>query len=111
MTSTTSTPIDDQPTTSQLPAGRLPLQRSGTDAMLGGVCGGLAASTGIDAVLWRVGALVLTFTGPGLFVYLLLWLLMPQGPVAPGSTPNAAERLMSRLRNALTGRQPAPPAA
>ena len=109
MTSTTSTPVNDHPTP-QLPAGRTPLQRSGTDAVLGGVCGGLAAYTGIDAVLWRFGALVLALTGPGVLVYLLLWLLLPQGPVAPGSTPNAGERLVSRLRGALTGKQTTPAA-
>ena len=110
MTSTTSTPVNDHPAIESPSGGRPPLQRSGTDVMLGGVCGGLAAYTGIDAVLWRVGALVLTLTGPGVLVYLLLWLLMPQGPVPAGHQPNAAERLMTRLRGALTGKRTTPAA-
>ena len=54
------------------------LRRSGTDRMLGGVCGGLAEYSGIDAVLWRVGFVALTFLGgSGVPLYLLLWVLLP----------------------------------
>ena len=110
MTSTTSTPLDGTPTGQQPHTGRPALQRSGSDVMLGGVCGGLAEYTGVDALLWRVGALVFALAGPGVLVYLLLWLLMPQGPVAPDRQPNAAERVMDRLRGALTGKRSTPAA-
>ena len=51
-------------TPSPLPAPSRPeLRRSGTDRMLGGVCGGLAEYSGIDAVLWRVGMVGLTVAG------------------------------------------------
>src|SRR3954471_7661280 len=64
-----------------LPAPRQQLYRSRSDKMLGGVCGGLAEYSGIDALLWRVGFVALTFAGgSGVLVYLLLWLLMPAGP-------------------------------
>src|ERR671916_3262064 len=57
------------------------LRRSRTDKILGGVNGGLAEYTGIDALLWRVGFVALTLAGgAGIVVYLLLWLLMPVGP-------------------------------
>ncbi|MFC7575758.1 PspC domain-containing protein [Klenkia terrae] len=47
--------------------------------MLGGVSGGLAEYTGIDALLWRVGFIALVFAGgTGVVVYLLLWVLMPR---------------------------------
>lgn len=53
--------------------------------MIGGVCGGLAEYTGIDALLWRVGFVALAlFGGSGVLVYLLLWLLVPAGPGGAG---------------------------
>src|SRR5215212_1281661 len=65
-----------------LPA-RPQLRRSRTDKILGGVNGGLAEYSGIDALLWRVGFVALTLAGgAGIVVYLLLWLLMPAGPRA-----------------------------
>ena len=78
------------------PPPRPPLARSGTDKVIGGVSGGLAEYTGIDALLWRVGFVALAFAGgTGVLVYLLLWLLMPvaagwdpgTGPVARRSAP------------------------
>src|SRR4051812_5621810 len=63
------------------------LRRSRSDKILGGVCGGLAEYSGIDALLWRVGFVALTLAGgAGFIVYLLLWLLMPAGtPTYPGA--------------------------
>jgi phage shock protein PspC (stress-responsive transcriptional regulator) len=59
------------------------LRRSRTDKILGGVNGGLAEYSGIDALLWRVGFVALTLAaGTGVIVYLLLWVLMPAGPPA-----------------------------
>jgi phage shock protein PspC (stress-responsive transcriptional regulator) len=59
---------------------RPPLRRSRSDKVIGGVAGGLADYSGIDALLWRVGLVALALAGPGVPVYLLLWLLMPAGP-------------------------------
>jgi phage shock protein PspC (stress-responsive transcriptional regulator) len=57
------------------------LRRSRTDKVIGGVAGGLARYSGIDALLWRVGFVALAFAGgTGVLVYLLLWLLMPAAP-------------------------------
>jgi phage shock protein PspC (stress-responsive transcriptional regulator) len=67
--------------------------------MLGGVCGGLAEYSGIDPLLWRVGAIALTLIGPGVFVYVLLWILMPTGP---DHTPGPFEPLVERLHEALS---------
>jgi phage shock protein PspC (stress-responsive transcriptional regulator) len=68
------------------PAPRPQLRRSRTDKVIGGVAGGLAEYTGVDALLWRVGAIALTLAGgSGLVIYVLLWLLMPAAPPAqPG---------------------------
>lgn len=70
---------------------RPPLRRSRTDKILGGVNGGLAEYTGIDALLWRVGFVALTLAaGTGVIVYLLLWVLMPSGPPAAAGAPGTA---------------------
>jgi phage shock protein PspC (stress-responsive transcriptional regulator) len=76
------------------PPARPPLRRSRTDKVIAGVAGGLAEYTGIDALLWRVAAIALTFAGgSGIIIYVLLWLLMPPAPPAqPGETPAAAQR-------------------
>lgn len=58
------------------------LTRSTTDKWLGGVCGGLAEYSGVDATLIRIITVVLVVVGVGttLLVYLAAWLLMPQAP-------------------------------
>lgn len=54
------------------------LQRSDSDKLLAGVCGGLAEYLGIDAVFVRLAAVLLAFaSGVGLFLYPLLWLILP----------------------------------
>ena len=74
-------PSPDPPaTTYRPPAGppdRPPLQRSRTNKVLGGVSGGLAEYSGIDPLLWRIGFVALALAGPGVPVYLLLWIFMP----------------------------------
>lgn len=93
----------EQPSAGTGPTGRPHLRRSGNDRMAGGVCGGLADYSGIDALLWRVGFVGLTVAGgSGIVVYLLLWLLLPSGPFPPGSAPSPAERLVQRLHAALS---------
>ncbi|WP_299952370.1 PspC domain-containing protein [uncultured Modestobacter sp.] len=84
------------------PASRPQLRRSRSDKVIGGVAGGLAEYTGIDALLWRVGAIALTLAGgSGIIIYLLLWLLMPSAPAAqPG---NPATRRPSGPRSPVPG--------
>ena len=54
------------------------LRRSRGDRWLGGVCGGVAALTGVDTWIWR---LLLTglalFGGTGILLYILLWVFVP----------------------------------
>lgn len=55
------------------------LRRSLTDRWIGGVCGGLARTTGVDAWIWRLGfALLALWGGSGLVAYLLLWIFVPR---------------------------------
>jgi phage shock protein C len=96
----TSTAPSETPTTAIRPT----LRRSSTDRMLGGVCGGLADYSGVDPVLWRVGMVALGLMGPGVIVYLLLWVLMPTGPAGP---QGPLDRLADRLHGDLTTRRAA----
>jgi phage shock protein PspC (stress-responsive transcriptional regulator) len=98
-----STPPSDPPAAQQPPV-RPQLRRSGTEKMFGGVCGGLAEYSGIDPLLWRVGFVGLTLAGgAGVIVYLLLWVLMPSGPLRPGDSPSAIDRLVDKLHGAASG--------
>ncbi|MBN1091664.1 PspC domain-containing protein [Blastococcus sp. TML/M2B] len=100
-------PSTDQPTAPPL---RPEARRSATDRMAGGVCGGLADYSGVDAVLWRVGFVALTLIGgSGVLLYLLLWVLLPPAPT--GDEPlSPLERLARRLHAAVNGsRAPRPP--
>lgn len=63
------------------------LLRSRSDTMIAGVAGGLARYLGVDPVLVRIALVLLLFSGPGLFIYLLLWLVMPQEPIATAGAP------------------------
>ena len=57
------------------------LYRSRTDRKLAGVCGGLAQYFNADATLMRVLFVVLALLGgPGLVIYLLMWILVPEKP-------------------------------
>ena len=57
------------------------LRTSRSNRLALGVCGGLAAFTGISAVWFRLFFLIAAIPGgvPGLGLYLLLWLIMPKG--------------------------------
>ena len=102
-------PVSDQPWGSPPPpptgpAPRPRLRRSRSDKVIGGVAGGLAEYTGVDALLWRVGAIALTLAGgSGLVIYLLLWLLMPAGAPAQHGDPTAVERVRTGPRSAVPG--------
>src|ERR1700722_86059 len=53
-------------------------RRSRSDRVLGGVCGGMARSTGAESWVWRLIFTVLfIFAGAGLLLYLLLWIFVP----------------------------------
>jgi phage shock protein PspC (stress-responsive transcriptional regulator) len=48
------------------------------DRVIAGVCSGIAQRFGISPAIVRVGAVVLALLGPGVFIYLLAWLLLPR---------------------------------
>ena len=60
-----------------------PLYRSRTNRMIGGVCGGIAEWLGWDSTLVRVLYVVLSVLSmafPGILVYVILWIVMPEEP-------------------------------
>jgi phage shock protein C len=53
-------------------------RRSRTDRVFGGVCGGMARATGMEAWVWRLlFAALFICAGAGLLLYLLLWIFVP----------------------------------
>ena len=61
---------------------RMPLRRSRTNRMIAGVVGGLAEYWSIDPTLARVIFVIVSVVSaafPGILVYGLLWLLIPEG--------------------------------
>jgi phage shock protein C len=60
------------------------LQRSRTERMIGGVCGGLADYFGMDPTLVRALLVFVTLLGgAGVLLYAVLWVVMPLEPPAP----------------------------
>jgi phage shock protein C len=80
------------------------LYRSTADRMVAGVCGGLGQYLGIDPVLVRIFFVLLTIGGgSGVLVYLLLWILIPegdQGQLASAETiRGGAEEIAAKARS------------
>lgn len=60
------------------------LVRDTSNEMVAGVCAGLARYFDIDAVIIRLVFVVLALAGgPGVLLYIILWIIMPES----GSTP------------------------
>lgn len=58
-----------------------PLRRSRSNRMIAGVVGGLAEHFGLNATVLRIVYVlvsILSAAFPGIIVYLVLWLLVPQ---------------------------------
>jgi phage shock protein C len=59
------------------------LQRSKTDRMIAGVCGGIARSYGWDPTLVRIAYVLVSIVSaafPGILFYIILWALIPEEP-------------------------------
>ncbi len=53
--------------------------RSADDRVVGGVAAGVGQAIGLDPILVRIAFIVLAFSGPGLPMYAIAWLAMPEG--------------------------------
>jgi len=79
-------------------------ERSSTERMIGGVCGGLARYFGVDVTLVRIGMVALALLGgTGLIVYAAALVLVPSdGEVAPGPNDTRDRALAVGLAITLT---------
>ena len=69
----------DAPSDGSLGAEFSRLRRSRADRWLGGVCGGLAVVSHVDAWVWRLVFTLFTLTyGIGAVIYVLLWIFVPE---------------------------------
>jgi len=70
------------------------LERSETNRVIAGVCGGIAEYLAIDATLVRLVFVIAAFGGIGILVYIVLLILMPlPGRAAPFSSGHATSTL------------------
>jgi phage shock protein PspC (stress-responsive transcriptional regulator) len=72
--------IDGAPASPDIPAvdAISRLRRSRADRWIGGVCGGVAAATGVESWVWRLILVALAlFGGTGVLLYVLLWIFVP----------------------------------
>mgnify|MGYP001772488412 CR=1 FL=1 len=69
------------------------LMRSRDDAIIAGVAGGIARYLSVDSTIVRLIFVALVFTGVGVMLYPLLWIIMPlEEKPAPGRTTEDAAR-------------------
>lgn len=54
------------------------LVRSRTNRMICGVCGGIGEYLNVDATIIRLLAVILGFSGTGLFVYIAAAIIIPE---------------------------------
>lgn len=80
----------------------------GSDRIIGGVCSGLAGRFRIDPLLVRIAFVLLVFVqGVGIFLYVVLWLVMPEhveGQAASRSGFDSMAVDVRRLWSELSGR-------
>jgi phage shock protein PspC (stress-responsive transcriptional regulator) len=94
-TPTATTPAGPAPGPAKPAGSTFGFRRSVRDRWIAGVCGGVAACTGLDPTLVRVLAVLLAVFGHlvGLIAYLAAWALVPEeepAPVPPGEPPTPA---------------------
>jgi phage shock protein PspC (stress-responsive transcriptional regulator) len=102
--------MNSTPDTPPSPSPNLPpptpkrFERSSTDRVIGGVCGGLGRYFGIDSTLVRIGMVALALLGgTGLIVYAAALVLVPSdGEVAPGPTDSRDRALAVAIAIGLT---------
>jgi phage shock protein PspC (stress-responsive transcriptional regulator) len=100
MNTTSDTPVSPPPAE----PGPRRFERSSTDRIIGGVCGGLGRYFGIDSMLVRIGFVALALLGGiGLVVYAAALLLVPQdGEVPPSPTSGRDRAIAAGVLIALT---------
>ena len=91
------------------------LYRSREDRMFAGVCGGIAVYLDVDPTIVRLVFVALTLLGgPGLIVYIVLMLVVPEQPAAERKVKNDAvvipdDMVVSSSIPVPDDNEPAPP--
>ena len=78
------------------PPGPRRLRRRPDDGHIAGVCAGVAEYFNVDPVIVRIAAVVLLFSGPGAFAYVLAWIFVPAEPTGPPATAAPSRRSTAR---------------
>ncbi len=79
--------------TEEEPESKCTLRRSRTNRSIAGVCGGLAEHFGFDATALRLIMLFLIlFGGLSIWVYIILWIIIPEEEVKKTNTKQRYER-------------------
>lgn len=80
------------------------LMRSRDDAIIAGVAGGIARYLGVDSAIVRLIFVALAFTGAGMLLYPLLWIVMPlertSAPQRPTQDPGREDETFARKMSA-----------
>jgi len=89
------------------------MYRSRSDVMIAGVCSGLAKYLEVDPTVIRLVFVLLLFAGfGGLWIYLVLWIVMPQEPTTeekPIEVMETAEvKEVQQPKKVASENQPAP---
>lgn len=71
--------------------------------MLGGVAGGLAEYFAIDAALVRLVAVILGVTGPGVPIYIVMWIVVPEAPRDLGPQSSTGSRMSGEDTRLMVG--------
>jgi phage shock protein PspC (stress-responsive transcriptional regulator) len=76
------------------PPGPRRLRRRPDDGYISGVCAGVAEYFDVDPLIVRIVMVALTFSGPGIFAYVLAWIFVPAVPghVEPGAAQAPIDR-------------------
>jgi phage shock protein C len=85
------------------------LYRSREDAMIGGVCAGIAEYFNIDTSLVRLATVILIFPGGlSFWAYIIAWIIIPQKPLTTAvSTEGAEGEPPVETEAAVEGEEPA----
>ena len=60
------------------------LKRSNKDSMIAGVCGGIAEYLNMDPSIVRIAYVLISILSaafPGILVYIILWIIIPQSDI------------------------------
>jgi phage shock protein C len=75
------------------------LTRSQTNKRIAGVCGGIAEYFDIDPTLVRIVFVAAALLGgPGIVLYLVLWIVLPPGPTGETAPPGGGRHSTPAVR-------------